>query len=249
MPRFYAMLATACVLLFTACNQSGTGSSDNEDVAATENSSDLEPLTTETAVAALKEYAKDNPDSIAVISTRLGDIKVRLYQNTPLHRTNFVRLAKAGFYDQGEFYRVIKGFAIQGGDSDDRKIKQGAYKIPQEIRPEHIHKKGALAMARYGDERNPEKESSSHNFYIVQGQPLTDAELSAIQSQRQIKYTPAQLEIYKTVGGEPALDREYTVFGEVIEGQDIVDKIADEPVESGNWPKELVKHTIKITNQ
>jgi len=240
------ILISACVLAFTSCNQNKTDTQEDQETAAEPK---LEPLTTESVVGVLQQYGNSNPDSIAVISTRLGDIKVRLYKDTPLHRANFIRLTKAGFYNQGEFYRVVKGFAIQGGDSDEREMKQGAYKIPQEITSEHIHKKGALAMARYGDERNPEKESSSHNFYIVQGQPRTEAELRAFEAQHHIQYTPAQIEIYKTIGGEPGLDTEYTVFGEVIDGLDVVDSIANVPVEAGNWPKELVNHNITVTNQ
>ena len=246
-----ALLIALCLLSFSGCNQNSNTAAQQEANTTPQDSTQkqLEPLTSESVVGVLEQFGKNNPDSIVVISTRLGDITVRLYKDTPLHRANFVRLAKAGFYDQGEFYRVVKGFAIQGGDSDVRKMKLGAYKIPQEIKPAHIHKKGALAMARYGDERNPEKESSSHNFYIVQGKPRTEAELRAFEAQHNITYTPEQIEIYKTLGGEPGLDTEYTVFGEVTDGLDVVDKIADVPVEAGNWPKELVKHQLKVTNK
>ncbi|MFD2514440.1 peptidylprolyl isomerase [Pontibacter locisalis] len=243
-----ALLVATFILPFSSCNQpdSETGDTSKE---VTEAETELEPLTTETAVEVLTAYEKEHPDSIAVISTRHGDIKVRLYKDTPLHRANFVRLTKAGFYDQGEFYRVVKGFAIQGGDSDNREMSQGAYKIPQETNPKYVHKKGALAMARYGDERNPDKESSSHNFYIVLGEPLTDAELRAYEAEHNIQYTPEQMEAYKTIGGEPGLDTEYTVFGEVIEGMDVVEKIGQESVGSGNWPTEIVPHKIKMVKE
>ncbi|SIR09192.1 peptidylprolyl isomerase [Pontibacter lucknowensis] len=211
--------------------------------------SKLEPLTSENVVEVLTAYEKEHPDSLILISTRHGDIKLRLYPETPLHRANFVRLTKAGFYDQGEFYRVVKGFAVQGGDSDNRTMKQGAYKIPQEFNPNYIHKRGALAMARYGDERNPEKESSSHNFYITLGEPRTLQELRAYEAQHNIKYTPQQIELYTTIGGEPALDQEYTVFGEVIEGMDVIDKIAEEPVDGQKWPLTIVPHKIKTIEQ
>jgi cyclophilin family peptidyl-prolyl cis-trans isomerase len=205
----------------------------------------LDPLTSENVVEVLTAYEQEHPDSLILISTRHGDIKLRLYKETPLHRANFVRLTKAGFYDQGEFYRVVKGFAVQGGDSDNRTMKQGAYKIPQEFSPKYIHKRGALAMARYGDERNPDKESSSHNFYITLGEPRTPQELRAYEAQHNIKYTPAQEKLYTTIGGEPALDQEYTVFGEVIEGMDVVDKIAEEPVDGQKWPLTIVPHKIR----
>ncbi len=240
-----AMLIASGFLFFTSCNQPN----EQPETEVTETESALDLLTSETIVDDLTAYGKQHPDSIAVISTRHGDIKVRLYKDTPLHRANFVRLVKKGFYDQGEFYRVVQGFAVQGGDSDNRKMKLGKYRIPQEFNPKYIHKKGALAMARYGDERNPEKESSSHNFYIALGEPRSAEELAAFEQQHNIKYTPAQLETYKTVGGEPSLDSEYTVFGEVIEGMDVIEKIAQEPVDAQNWPRQVVKHTIKITNK
>lgn len=237
-------LLAGCASCLISCNNT-----ENTETADNTQETPLELLTSETVVDALTTYEKENPDSIAVIGTRYGNIKVRLYKDTPLHRANFVRLAKKGFYNQGEFYRVVQGFAIQGGDSDNRTMQMGSYRLPQEFNLKHIHKKGALAMARYGDERNPEKESSSHNFYIVLGEPRTAAELEAYEQQHNMKYTPAQLETYKTIGGEPGLDTEYTVFGEVLEGMDVVEKISNEPVDAQNWPRQVVKHTIEITNK
>jgi cyclophilin family peptidyl-prolyl cis-trans isomerase len=236
-----------CLFTTLSCNQTNQEEAEAKEQATEENK--LEPLTSETAVQVLTAYEKQHPDSIAVISTRYGDIKVRLYKDTPLHRANFVRLTKAGFYDQGEFYRIVKGFAIQGGDSDNREMRQGAYKIPQETNPKHIHKRGALSMARYGDERNPDKESSSHNFFIVLGEALSDPELRAFELQHNINYTPAQFQTYKTIGGEPGLDTEYTVFGEVIEGMDVVEKIGREPVGMGDWPTKIIPHKIKMVKE
>lgn len=246
--QLYALLLAGSCVFALACNQTDKEATDTE-TAETETGPSLDKLTSETIVEDLTAYGKQNPDSIAVISTRHGDIKVRLYKDVPLHRANFVRLTKTGFYDQGEFYRVVKGFAVQGGDSDNRTMKLGNYKVPQEFNPKYIHKKGALAMARYGDERNPDKESSSHNFYIVLGEPRDAGQLAGYEQQHNMKYTPEQKELYKTIGGEPGLDSEYTVFGEVIEGMDVVEKIAEEPVDAQDWPRQVVKHTIKITNK
>ena len=243
-----AFVAVCCMLSVGACNQTGNNQTDTDaETAASEPT--LEQLTSENVVEALTAYGKQNPDSIAVISTRHGDIKVRLYKDTPLHRANFVRLTKSGFYDQGEFYRVVKGFAIQGGDSDNRTMKFGKYRLPQEFNSKYIHKRGALAMARYGDERNPDKESSSHNFYIVLGEKRNADELAAYEQMHNSKYPPEQVEVYRTIGGEPGLDTEYTVFGEVIEGMEVAEKIAEEPVDAQNWPRQVVKHTIKMTNK
>ncbi|TXK37990.1 peptidylprolyl isomerase [Pontibacter qinzhouensis] len=242
----------AAVLLFFVCITSACNSGQDKTEVQTEAQptpdEQLQATTSDNVVEVLTAYGKENPDTLALISTRHGDIKVRLYKDTPLHRANFVRLVKLGFYDQGEFYRVLEGFAIQGGDSDNRTMKQGVYKIPQEFNPAYYHKRGALAMARYGDERNPEKESSSHNFYIVQGKPKAKHELQAFEQQKSIAYTPEQTGKYLTEGGAPSLDQEFTVFGEVIEGFDVIDKIAAEPVNSQKWPKAVVPHTIKILN-
>ncbi|WP_276499217.1 peptidylprolyl isomerase [Pontibacter litorisediminis] len=243
------LLLAFCLLPLLGCNKTSDEANTEGTETVAEEEQTLEPLTTENAVAKLQGFGQNNQDSLAVISTRHGDIKVRLYKDTPLHRANYVRLAKAGFYDQGEFYRVVKGFAVQGGDSDERKMSQGAYKIPQEFNPKHIHKRGALAMARYGDERNPEKESSSHNFYIVTGGPVSKEELLAFEQKHGIDYTPEQEQTYLSIGGEPGLDTEYTVFGEVVEGMDVVEKIEQEPVDASDWPRQVVKHTVKIVNE
>lgn len=243
------LLLAGFLLAAVSCNQASDDTTGATTAAADKSEQQLQPLTTENAVEVLTAYEQQHQDSLAVISTRYGDIKVRLYKDTPLHRANFVRLTKAGFYNEGEFYRVVQGFAIQGGDSDERDMSQGAYKIPQEFKPSYIHKRGALAMARYGDDRNPEKESSSHNFYIVTGQPVSEDELRAFEAQHDMKYTPEQIQTYLAVGGEPGLDTEYTVFGEVVEGMDVVEKIEQEPVDASNWPRQSVKHTVKIVNE
>lgn len=244
-----AALVAACLLPLLSCNRTTDTTNSTETTADAEEEQALEPLTSENAEAKLKAYGDKNLDSLAVITTRHGSIKVRLFKDTPLHRANFVRLTKAGFYNQGEFYRVVKGFAVQGGDSDEREMKQGAYKVPQELNPKHVHVRGALAMARYGDDRNPEKESSSHNFYIVTGESVTKEQLLAFEQKHGIKYTPAQEAAYLKYGGEPGLDMEYTVFGEVVEGMDVVEQIEQEPVDGSDWPRQIVPHTIKIVKE
>ncbi|WP_241739262.1 peptidylprolyl isomerase [Pontibacter beigongshangensis] len=241
------VIVAICLCLATACN-SRQDKPEEQTEAPPSPDEQLQATTADNVVEVLTAYGKENPDTLAIISTRHGDIKVRLYPDTPLHRANFVRLAKLGFYDQGEFYRVVEDFAIQGGDSDNRTMKQGVYKIPQEFNPKYYHKRGALAMARYGDERNPEKESSSHNFYIVQGKPKQKYELKAFEEQKNMTYTPEQTNTYLSEGGAPSLDQEFTVFGEVLEGMEVIVKIAAEPVNSQKWPKEIVPHKIKMVN-
>jgi cyclophilin family peptidyl-prolyl cis-trans isomerase len=176
------------------------------------------------------------------ITTDSGVIVVKLYDSTPLHRDNFVKLVKEGFYDSLLFHRIIQGFMIQGGDPTSKNAQAGAMlgggggdmtRIPAEFRKSLIHKKGALAAARDG---NPEKASSACQFYIVQGKPLSDAELDMMEQRVGSKYTTEQRNIYKKLGGTPFLDQNYTVFGEVVSGLEIVDKITNAPKATGDRP-------------
>ena len=234
------------------------------------------------------------------ISTTLGDIVVRLYDETPLHRDNFLKLATTGYYDNVLFHRVIKDFMIQGGDPNSKEAVPGAqygtggpdYTIEAEIKPELIHKRGALAAARQGDEVNPERRSSGSQFYIVWGQVYNQGQIGQLakqmdmqtqqaifnqlvaehrseimqlrrdrnqeglmelqndlQAQTYAKFqsmpnkglTDAQKEAYTTVGGTPHLDGQYTVFGEVIEGLDVVEKIQSTKTQRGDRPCEDIK--------
>jgi cyclophilin family peptidyl-prolyl cis-trans isomerase len=182
-------------------------------------------------------------DAVRVkITTDSGIMIVRLYDSTPLHRDNFVKLVKSGFYDSLLFHRVIPGFMIQGGDPLSKNAPAGVMlgnggadmqRIPAEFRPGLFHKKGALAAARDG---NPEKASSACQFYIVEGAILSDSELDMLESRKGKKYSPEQRSIYKTIGGTPFLDQDYTVFGEVESGLDVVHKIASAPRDASNRP-------------
>ncbi len=247
--------------------------------------------------------AKPKPPKV-LIKTNLGDIEIVLYDQTPQHRDNFLKLVEEEFYDSLLFHRVIRDFMIQAGDPKSKGAKSGdmlggggpGYRIPAEFVPELFHKKGALSAARQGDRVNPEKESSGSQFYIVQGKVLTDAELDRVEKQINSKrnsagiraylsdeanvqmkeeviklqqerkgkaldsiaevildtlrvrgeikesfvFTEKQRSIYKTVGGTPFLDTEYTVFGEVTKGLDILDKIAAVPTNNTDRPLEDV---------
>lgn len=238
------------------------------------------------------------------IHTTMGDITVRLYDETPLHRDNFVKLVQEGYYDGTLFHRVIKDFMIQGGDPDskgapsDRMLGTGGpdYTIPAEILPQFVHKRGALAAARQGDEVNPERRSSGSQFYIVWGKAYNEGQLRQLDRQlemqalqtafnrmvserradimqlrrnrdhaalqilqeelqtlatAEVKAHPVALsdhqrEVYATIGGTPHLDGQYTVFGEVVEGLDVVGKIEQAATGRGDRPLEDIAMTLTL---
>jgi peptidyl-prolyl cis-trans isomerase B (cyclophilin B) len=202
-------------------------------------------ITTQNAKDVLTNYGQENPEKLVQISTRLGNIKIRLYDETPLHRANFIMLTKKKFYNETEFSRVVKDFMIQGGDSDKRKMRISRYLIPMELHPDYFHKRGAVAMAKNDNEPG----SSSHYFYIVQGVKLTDPQLDAIEKEFKIKLSPAQRAAYKNVGGVPQLDGKYTVFGEVVEGLSVVSKIAALKTDKEEWPLDKVAITASVLPQ
>ena len=234
------------------------------------------------------------------IKTSEGDITVRLYDETPRHRDNFLKLAKEGYYEGTLFHRVIKNFMIQGGDPNSKDAPAGmmlgtggpGYTIPAEILPQFIHKRGALAAARQGDEVNPERASSGSQFYIVWGQVYNEGQMGLLAKQMQMQaeqtvfnrlagehrkeimdlrrnrdqaglmelqndliaqthaiiaeqgnagLTDEQKKTYTTIGGTPHLDGQYTVFGEVLEGLDIVEKIQNTETATGDRPKQDIK--------
>ena len=245
-------------------------------------------------------------ETLVKIETTVGDIKVKLYNETPKHRDNFIKLVKDGMYEGTLFHRVIKDFMIQAGDPDSKNAPKGkmlgagdvGYTIPAEfVYPKFFHKKGALSAARQGDNVNPKKESSGCQFYIVTGKVYNDSTLLSMESQMnenkinvifntlaqkhmkeiykmrkandedglydlqeklfaeaqeiaakqpEFHFTPEQIEAYTTVGGTPHLDGEYTVFGEVVEGMDVVDKIRQVKTDRSDRPEEDVK-IIKAT--
>ena len=242
----------------------------------------------------------NNQNTVILIKTTLGDIKIKLYDDTPIHRDNFIKLINSGFYEGVSFHRIIKDFMIQTGDPVTRTLSKtilpdslNTYTIPAEIRPNHFHKKGALAAAREGNDINPYMRSSGTQFYIVQGVKFTDSELTEAEQRinnnikqsifskfikqtadsvkltgkvipesqiqqiaslkmfqflteyKDYKIPPEQRIIYKNTGGVPRLDATYTVFGEVIDGIDIIDRIASVPTDNKDKPFNDIK-IIKI---
>lgn len=196
-----------------------------------------------------------------LLNTSKGDIRIVLYNETPVHTENFIKNVRSGYYDGVLFHRVISNFMIQTGDSASRHATPGqmlgetdeAYSLPAEIRfPQLYHKRGAVAAARESDNVNPERRSSMAQFYIVWGNRFSDASLEVAQQkldQRtggQVQLTPEIRQTYRTLGGTPHLDGQYTVFGEVIEGLDIVDQIQGVETDDNDRPLEDVK-IIKAT--
>lgn len=182
----------------------------------------------------------------------MGECIIRLYNETPKHRDNFLKLTKDGRYDSLLFHRIIKEFMIQGGDPDSKHAKKGielgngdvGYTIPAEFNDSLFHKKGALAAAR---EDNPDKASSGCQFYIVQGKTYTNEQLDLLETTRlKFKLPSWQRDAYKTIGGTPTLDKRYTVFGEVVSGLEMVDKIADMPKDARDRPLEDIRMSVSI---
>jgi len=250
---------------------------------------------------------QQSEETLVVITTKFGDIKLKLYDETPEHKQNFLKLANEGFYNDLLFHRIIENFMIQGGDPMSRDAGQNfmlggndlGYTIPAEIIPTYYHKRGALAAARTGNQTNPERRSSGSQFYIVQGEVYTHGQLDTLemrvnfqrkeemlkkqlnelkdtlialrkQNNRELfekmvgdvrievdsiydadykfELTDEQRKVYTTIGGYPSLDGEYTVFGEMVEGWNVLDSIAAVETNKQNRPLENVKMKIKVLN-
>lgn len=195
---------------------------------------------------------RQQKEEVVVMETTAGTIVLKLYDQTPLHRDNFRSLVAEGAFDSLLFHRVIQDFMIQGGDPDSKYAEPGVllgegdrdYTVPAEFRLEEgiFHRRGVLAGAREGDDVNPEQRSSAMQFYIVWGKIFDDAGLDKVQERLdnrtggRVKLTPEMREVYKTVGGTPHLDGQYTVFGEVVSGLDVVDAIQRVPTDENDRP-------------
>ncbi len=204
------------------------------------------------ALMMLAAVSCQKKEEVVVMETTEGTIVLKLYDQTPLHRDNFRSLVAEGAFDSLLFHRVIQDFMIQGGDPDSKYAEPGVllgegdrdYTVPAEFRLEDgiFHRRGVLAGAREGDDVNPEQRSSAMQFYIVWGKIFDDAGLDKVQERLdnrtggRVKLTPEMREVYKTVGGTPHLDGQYTVFGEVVSGLDVVDAIQRVPTDEHNRP-------------
>lgn len=202
-----------------------------------------------------KEIIVEPPEKCLVsLETEYGKMLIELSDETPKHRDNFFKLAEEGFYDDLIFHRVINGFMIQGGDPNSRnadgatRLGTGGpgYQVDAEFRSGLVHTKGAIAAARTGDQVNPERKSSGSQFYIVQGAEVSEAMLGQMESRKGQKYSESQIKQYLDSGGTPFLDWEYTVFGQVIEGLDVIDKIAAVKTKPGDRPDSDIKMKMRV---
>lgn len=190
----------------------------------------------------LTQYGKDNPENEVLIETDFGNIKLKLYDETPLHRANFVKLIKEGNLDDAEFYRVVNEFMIQGGEP----ALHLPYQLPAEFNLKYFHKRGALSMARPVDD-NPAMESSAEQFFIIMGTRYTQDDLQSEMRYFGLHLTPEQQQTYMTEGGSMDLDQRFTVFGEVTEGIEVVDKIAKLQIQGTEAPSKKVPMKITLT--
>ena len=213
--------------------------------------------------AALAQKAPAAKRHLVEVNTTAGRMIVELYNETPVHRDNFLKLVREHFYDSTLFHRVIPGFMIQGGDPESRDVEdrntplgQGGpgYTLPAEIIPSLIHRKGVLAAARLGDGVNPEKRSNGSQFYIVEGRKWQPADLAQLEARLNngrpdslaVHYTPDQVETYKNMGGAPHLDGGYTIFGQVVDGMEVLDLIASQPGDNRDRPLADVRMWMRV---
>jgi cyclophilin family peptidyl-prolyl cis-trans isomerase len=189
----------------------------------------------------LAEYGKANPENRVVLDTEFGKIVIKLYDDTPYHRANFVRLIKNNYYKWGVFYRVVSGLLVQGGDPNV--ARRVDFTVPNEMKNSHFHRRGAIAMAHY-DEGNPNKNSSASEFYIVDGRRYSNGDLDDLRKRG--RYSEEQLEIFRKEGGYADLDDKYTVFGEVESGIDIINKISSAKLMGEEQPLRPVDFQISV---
>ena len=230
MKKISFLLAFCSCIICTSCSSS----QGKETTLIAESASDGELQMADQPVD--NQETTRNMDSLTKVlfKTSMGDITIALYDNTPQHRDNFIKLVNDNFYKDILFHRIIQGFMIQTGDPESKGAPAGkqlgaggpGYTIPAEFRKENFHKRGAVAAARQGDQVNPTKASSGSQFYIVDGRKFSENEMAGISYQYGKSFTDEQRRIYINEGGAPFLDGDYTVFGEVVKGMDVVDKIA-----------------------
>lgn len=215
--------------------------------------SEFPTLDDENAASFLVEWGREQTENRLALDTKHGRIVVELFDDVPVHRANFLYKVYRRYFDPSEFTRVVPDFVVQGGNSEEERPQQlrfliGQHTLPSEFKDHHIHSRGALAMSRsYSD--NPEKRSSGYDFYIVTGRKIGAQELGRVQKEKGRSYTSDQAEIYARQGGAPHLDGEHTVFGRVVEGMDVVDRLAATPRDGSDWPVERLEVRMNLLSE
>lgn len=249
------LFVTACV---TSSNTTTNSNADNSSTTIDGRQAVVRKAGAPTIVE--PEVIKLEPDpysALVEMETKFGVMKIELFFDAEKHRANFIKLAKQQFYDSLMFHRVIKNFMAQGGDPNSRTAKSGqrlgsggtSYKQDAEIGQHYYHIKGALAAARQPDEMNPDKQSSGSQFYIVHGSSVSPIQLDKNERQYDIVYTEEQRKLYYKYGGAPQLDMEYTVFGRVYEGLNVIDSICYQPTDGLARPKDDVRIKVRVIRE
>lgn len=252
-------------LLFSACSSEPKGNDEQVQKGSDQKGKKLketkgrkeikqqnspEPLTTETAEAFLLDYVEGDSRNTVRISTKFGDIDILLYEQTPVHRANFLYLTDLNYFDDTEFYRVAPGFVCQAGNSDDYDLQQlradiGKYTLKPEPNDSLFNRYGSVAMARQY-KGNPKKRSSCYEFFINLGRQQSSAAFKQVEEEYDVSLDTHQRRVYATEGGNPHLDNDHTVFGKVIDGMEVVEEMNQVEVDNREWPKETIPIQVQV---
>lgn len=209
-------------------------------------------ITEKNCVEFLTKYGEEHPQNKVKVTSKWGDFFIELYDDTPLHRANFLYMIERDYYCPTQVVRIIDDFIVQGGNSDEemaaiQRSIIGKYQVPAEILPHHIHHKGAVAMSRSYEE-NPDRGSSAFDFYVVEGRPPSDSELLDVKGKDNFNHTERQLQVYREIGGAIHLDGEHTVFGKVVGGLRTIEILSELETDESDWPKEKVEFHMEVVN-
>lgn len=259
-------LISLSLVLFSGCAESQPRSSSVPvaDVDATPSTADsaaiaakakilaYPPLTDANCEEFLSEWEPDFPGALIEVETKYGPMTLELFEDVPLHTANFRYKAQRGYYQPSEFVRVVPEFVVQGGNSEDPRAQEmrwliGKHTLPSEFNSKYRHVRGAVAMGRTY-KGNPEKRSASYDFYIVVGRRVTALELQQIEREKGIQYSAAQKKRYIEEGGTPHLDNEHTVFGRLIAGWDVLDRLSQVPTDESDWPLQRLEMRVSAVN-
>ena len=256
--RFSGLFAAAVFCLLGCGNKESNSVPISRESASDKPSSVKEAktqfprLTNENCVDFLTDFGESHPQNRVKVTTKWGDFIIELFDDTPLHRANFLYMIERGYYTPTQVVRVIDDFVVQGGNSDEEMAALqrsiiGKYQIPEEIASHHYHHKGAVAMSRSYEE-NPDKGSSAFDFYVVDGKMPTDAEFLDVKGKDNFSHTERQLQVYREMGGAIHLDGEHTVFGKVVGGLRTIEILSELETDESDWPKEKVEFHMEVVN-